>query len=45
LEEDIDFPKYLRKLDSMGVKYEIRDRYIPDEDHRDNPRTWPRIVK
>lgn len=45
LEEDVDFPKYLNKLDSMGVQYEIRDRYIPDEDHRDNPRTWPRIVK
>jgi len=42
LEEDCDFPKYLNKLDSMGMKYEITDRYV-DEDHRDNPRTWDRI--
>jgi|TARA_R100001460_G_scaffold47848_2_gene85706 hypothetical protein len=42
LEEDCDFPKYLNKLDSMGTKYEITDRYV-DEDHRDNPRSWDRI--
>ena len=42
LEEDCDFPKYLNKLDSMGMRYEITDRYV-DEDHRDNPRTWDRI--
>lgn len=45
LEEDCDFPKYLGKLDAMGVKYEITDRYIPDEDHRDNPRTWDSIER
>ena len=40
LEEDVDLTKYLNKLDSMGVKYNIVDKYIPDEEHPDNPRTW-----
>lgn len=40
LEEDVDLTKYLNKLDSMGVKYNLVDRYIPDEEHPDNPRTW-----
>jgi hypothetical protein len=43
LEEDCDLPKYLNKLESMGTKFNIRDNYIPDEDHPDNPRTWNRI--
>ena len=29
LEEDVDFPKYLNKLDSLGIKYEITERYVP----------------
>lgn len=40
LEEDVDLTKYLNKLDSMGVKYNLVDKYIPDEEHPDNPRTW-----
>ena len=40
LEEDCDLSKYLNKLDSMGVTYKLRDTYIPDETHPDNPRTW-----
>jgi len=43
LEEDCDLPKYLNKLESMGTKFNIRDNYIPDEEHPDNPRTWNRI--
>lgn len=44
LEEDVDFPKYLNKLDSLGIKYEITERYVP-EGHDDNPRSWERIEK
>jgi hypothetical protein len=44
LEEDVDFPKYLNKLDSLGIKYEITDRYVP-EGHDDNPRSWDRIER
>jgi len=44
LEEDCDFPKYLNKLDSMGIKYEITDRHV-DYAHRDNPRSWHRISR
>lgn len=44
LEEDVDFPKYLNKLDSLGIKYEITERYVP-EGHDDNPRGWDRIEK
>ena len=40
LEEDVDLTKYLNKLDSMGFKYNLVDKYIPDEEHPDNPRTW-----
>ena len=40
LEEDVDLTKYLNKLDSMGVKYNLVDKYIPDEEHPDNPITW-----
>ena len=40
LEEDVDFPNYLSKLDAAGINYSITDRHIPDEEHRDNPRTW-----
>lgn len=39
LEEDCDFPKLLHKLDSMGIKYTITSREVP-EHHRDNPRSW-----
>ena len=42
LEEDVDFPKYLNKLDSLGIKYEITERYVP-EGHDDNPRGWEHI--
>ena len=42
LEEDVDFPKYLNKLDSLGFKYEITERYVP-EGHDDNPRGWEHI--
>ena len=42
LEEDCDFPKYLNRLESMGIKYEITDRHV-DYAHRDNPRSWNRI--
>ena len=42
LEEDCDFPKYLNRLESMGIKYEITDRYVP-EGEDDNPRGWNRI--
>ena len=44
LEEDVDFTKYLNKLDSLGIKYEITDRYVP-EGHDDNPRSWDRIER
>jgi hypothetical protein len=40
LEEDCDLPKYLNKLDSMGIRYKIRDKKFLDETHPDNPRTW-----
>tara|TARA_R110000803_G_scaffold163445_2_gene227104 strand:- start:808 stop:1077 length:270 start_codon:yes stop_codon:yes gene_type:complete len=43
LEEDCDLPKYLNKLDSMGTQFNIRDSYIPNESHPDNPRNWARI--
>jgi len=43
LEEDCDFPKFLNKLDAMGIKYAITERYVP-EDHRDNPRSWPTLA-
>ena len=42
LEEDVDFPKYLNKLDSLGIKYEITERYVP-EGHDDHPRGWEHI--
>jgi hypothetical protein len=42
LEEDCDFPKYLNKLESMGIKYEITDRHVDYAD-KDNPRSWDRI--
>ena len=44
LEEDCDFPKFLNKLDSMGVKYEIKDRAPIARDHEDNPRNWRGIT-
>jgi hypothetical protein len=40
LEEDCDLPKYLNKLDSMGIRYKIRDKKFLDETHPNNPRTW-----
>ena len=43
LEEDVDLTKYLNKLDSMGIKYELIDRYIPNQQSKDNPRTWEHI--
>ena len=43
LEEDVDFPAYLNKLDAAGINYSITDRHVPDEEHRDNPRTWEHI--
>ena len=43
LEEDCDFPKFLNKLDSMGVKYEIKDRTVTKDDP-DNPRNWRGIT-
>ena len=42
LEEDCDFPKYLNKLESMGIKYEITGRHVDYAD-KDNPRSWDRI--
>ena len=44
LEEDCDFPKFLNKLDSRGVKYEIKDRAHIARDHEDNPRNWRGIT-
>lgn len=44
LEEDCDFPKYLNRLESMGIKYEITDRQVEYTD-RDNPRSWHRISR
>ena len=44
LEEDCDFPKFLNKLESMGIKFEIKDRPPITEDHADNPRNWRGIT-
>tara|TARA_Y100001937_G_scaffold112945_1_gene161079 strand:- start:158 stop:481 length:324 start_codon:yes stop_codon:yes gene_type:complete len=43
LEEDQDFPRFLNKLDSMGIKYEINDRTVTEDDP-DNPRNWRYIT-
>jgi len=43
LEEDQDFPRFLNKLDSMGIKYEIKDRTVTEDDP-DNPRNWRGIT-
>ena len=40
LEEDVDLPKFIHKLESMGDKVEIVDNPPFDENHRDNPRRW-----
>lgn len=42
LEEDCDFSKLLMKLDAMGIDYTVTEQFVP-EDHRDNPRAWPRL--
>jgi len=44
LEEDQDFPKFLNKLESMGIKFEIKDRAPIARDHEDNPRNWRGIT-
>lgn len=43
LEEDQDFPRFLNKLDSMGIKYDIKDRHVSRDDP-DNPRNWRGIT-